>query len=71
MQDPHGELAKQNVMVERGSVTKTAAEFNMTVEEVMTVLHDARQLMWQRRQLRPRPHLDNKMITAWNGLTSC
>jgi len=58
-------------MVERGSVTKTAAEFNMTVDEVMTVLRDARQLLWQHRQLRPRPHLDNKMITAWNGLTSC
>lgn len=67
-QDPHGELTKQNVLIERGDVTKTAAEFNLTVDQVKTVLLDARQRMWQQRQLRPRPHLDNMMITAWNGV---
>lgn len=70
VQDPHGELTKQNVLIERGSVAKTATKFSLTVDEVDTVLHNARQQLWQRRKLRPRAHLDNKMITAWNGLTS-
>jgi len=70
VQDPHGELTKQNVLIERGSVTKTAAKFDVTVDQVETVLCNARQQLWQHRQLRPRPHLDNKMITSWNGLSS-
>jgi len=70
VQDPHGELTMQNVLIERGSIADTAAEFSLTVDEVMTLLHNARQQLCQRRQLRPRPHLDNKMITAWNGLLS-
>jgi len=69
-QDPHGELSKQNVLMERDDISKTAAEFHLTVDQVQSVLHDARQQLWQRRQQRPRPHLDNKMITAWNGLSS-
>jgi len=71
VQDPHGELTRQNVLIERGDVNKTASAFNLTVDEVQTVLHNARQQLWQRRQLRPRPHLDNKMITSWNGSSSC
>jgi len=71
VQDPHGELTKQNVLIERGDVSKTASAFSLTVDQVQMVLQDARQRLWQRRQLRPRPHLDNKMITAWNGLPSC
>lgn len=70
MQDPHGELVKQNVLIERGDVAKTVSAFNLSVSQVQTVLHNARQQLWERRQLRPKPHLDNKMITAWNGLSS-
>ena len=69
MQDPHGELTKQNVLIVRGDVGKTASEFRLTIDQVEAALDNARQKLWERRLMRPRPHLDNKMITAWNGLS--
>ena len=37
-------------------------------EEVRASLADSRQKLFQQRSRRPRPHLDDKVLTAWNGL---
>ena len=39
-----------------------------TDADVMRVLGRARTTMFDARAKRPRPHLDDKIITAWNGL---
>ncbi|XP_041363382.1 spermatogenesis-associated protein 20-like isoform X2 [Gigantopelta aegis] len=67
-QDPHDELKGQNVLIVRGSLEDTAAHFGLDVTITETVLEKCRQKLYLVRQSRPKPHLDNKMVAAWNGL---
>ncbi|XP_043281243.1 spermatogenesis-associated protein 20 [Venturia canescens] len=67
-QDPHGELTGQNVLIVYGSVDETAHAFGLNTEETNEYLKEARALLFKARSLRPRPHLDSKIVTAWNGL---
>ena len=67
LQDPHGELTDQNVLIVRGSVEKTAEHFKLSVPDTEELLSQCReQLAWARQQ-RPKPHRDDKIVTAWNG----
>ncbi|XP_057324268.1 spermatogenesis-associated protein 20 [Microplitis mediator] len=67
-QDPHGELTNQNVLIVFGSIRDTADKFDCSVEDAEKYLSEAKQILFQARSQRPRPHLDDKIITAWNGL---
>lgn len=53
--DPHGEFRGKNILIERaaGGAEKLA---------------ESRAKLLAKRAERPRPHLDDKVITAWNGL---
>jgi len=53
--DPHGEFTGKNILIER-------------VEEAVDSLPASRAKLFARRAKRPRPHLDDKVLTAWNGL---
>ncbi|XP_014847017.1 PREDICTED: spermatogenesis-associated protein 20 isoform X1 [Poecilia mexicana] len=67
-QDPHGELQGKNVLIVRYSAELTAAHFGITVEKFNELMTSARGRMAEVRQIRPRPHLDTKMLASWNGL---
>ncbi len=49
------------------SATVVARQFAAN-EAVVSALARARQALFDARQRRPRPHLDDKIIAAWNGL---
>ncbi|KAA0183360.1 hypothetical protein HAZT_HAZT002106, partial [Hyalella azteca] len=66
--DPHDELKEQNVLIEHGSLQETAEEFSLSEEKTRQALEAARKKLHQHRLTRPRPHLDDKMVTAWNGM---
>ncbi|HSP46050.1 MAG TPA: thioredoxin domain-containing protein, partial [Chthoniobacterales bacterium] len=66
--DPHGEFTGKNILIELGSVTATAKHFGKDETEVRQLLEKARQTLLAVRAKRPRPHLDDKIISAWNGL---
>jgi uncharacterized protein len=66
--DPHGEFTGKNILIELGSVAATAKQFGKDEAEVRRILADARSKLFELRAKRPRPHLDDKIITAWNGL---
>ena len=66
--DPHGEFTGKNILIELGSVAATAKHFGKDEAEVRQFLAKARQTLLAVRAKRPRPHLDDKIITAWNGL---
>ncbi|XP_025424770.1 spermatogenesis-associated protein 20 isoform X2 [Sipha flava] len=66
--DPHGELLNQNVLIEFRSKENTAKKFEISVENMEKELVIAKAILFEARKKRPRPHLDNKIITSWNGL---
>lgn len=66
--DPHGELEKQNVLIVGASLDELSEEFNLSKRVVEEKLETARKLMYAAQIQRPRPHLDDKIITSWNAL---
>jgi uncharacterized protein YyaL (SSP411 family) len=66
--DPQGELSGQNILYVAQPIEDVAARTGKSVDEVMAALGRARQILFEARAQRPRPHLDDKIITAWNGL---
>lgn len=67
LQDPHDELKGQNVLIVRGSEEETAAKFGVSLDDLRRLLATALSTLRDARQRRPRPHLDDKMLAAWNG----
>jgi uncharacterized protein YyaL (SSP411 family) len=66
--DPQGEFTGQNILYVAQPIEDVAARSGRTVDDVMGVLARARVAMCDARSRRPRPHLDDKVIAAWNGL---
>jgi uncharacterized protein YyaL (SSP411 family) len=66
--DPHGELTGKNVLMEQRSVSETAARLGIPVEAITESLAVSRKRLFDVRSKRPRPHLDDKVLCAWNGL---
>ncbi|MCE0496572.1 MAG: thioredoxin domain-containing protein [Methylacidiphilales bacterium] len=66
--DPHGELEGCNVLIQRLTFAEAAERFQRPLENMEHRLNDDRAALLARRGLRPRPHLDDKILTAWNGL---
>src|SRR5882724_4072350 len=66
--DPHDEFRGKNILIERHTIAETAQHFKKSEAEIAKVLAQSRQKLFAIRAQRPRPHLDDKIIAAWNGL---
>ena len=66
--DPMGEFRGKNLLYVAESIEDIGVRTGRGVEVVMAALRRARQVLFEARETRPRPHLDDKVITAWNGL---
>jgi hypothetical protein len=66
--DPQGELKGKNTLIRRMTAAEAAAALKLTETDVETSLAASRKKLFELRAKRPRPHLDDKIITAWNGL---
>ena len=66
--DPQGEFTGKNILTSHRSLEETAQHFQQPTHRVRTLLELAREKLFHVRRARPRPHLDDKVLTGWNGL---
>jgi uncharacterized protein YyaL (SSP411 family) len=67
-QDPHGEFTGKNILRQRQSLLTTARAHKLDPQAASELLSAQLEKLRVLRAARPRPHLDDKIITAWNGL---
>ena len=66
--DPQAEFTGKNILRQRQSLTMTALKHGLELPAAEARLVGALEKLRGVRARRPRPHLDDKIITAWNGL---
>ncbi|MBV9678482.1 MAG: thioredoxin domain-containing protein [Acidobacteriaceae bacterium] len=57
-QDPHGEFTGRNILFQAKPIEKGAEQ----------AVEDGKRTLFAKRRSRPRPHLDDKILTSWNAL---
>jgi uncharacterized protein YyaL (SSP411 family) len=58
----------KNVLHATYSVDETVKAFGISAEEVRTIIDEGKRKLSDVRRSRIRPHLDDKVLTSWNGL---
>ncbi len=66
--DPHGEFTSRNILFQARTITETARHFGAAEAAVAESLDAARATLLDARGKRVHPHLDDKILTSWNGL---
>ncbi|MFO7666698.1 MAG: thioredoxin domain-containing protein [Desulfobacterales bacterium] len=67
-QDPHGYFEGKNILHVKQTVEETAEKFHLSEEKTVRILNEAKNKLYQTRIKKIRPHLDDKILTSWNGL---
>ncbi|MCF8055913.1 MAG: thioredoxin domain-containing protein [Desulfocapsa sp.] len=66
--DPQKEFTGQNILYRAKDLAEVARSGGLKEVELTSQLQEARRKLLTKRQTRTAPHLDDKIITAWNGL---
>jgi uncharacterized protein YyaL (SSP411 family) len=66
--DPQQEFVNKNILYTALSIADIAKAMGKTAIDVAESLLQSRKILFDTRELRPRPQLDDKVLTAWNGL---
>jgi hypothetical protein len=66
--DPQQEFTGKNLLYVARSIDDLARQTGKTADQIVDVLYRARVRLFEARVARQRPHLDDKVLTAWNGL---
>jgi uncharacterized protein YyaL (SSP411 family) len=67
-EDPHNEFRGRNILYQRATIEETAKRGLPNEPELREALDQAIAKLLVERGKRVRPHLDDKILTAWNGL---
>jgi uncharacterized protein YyaL (SSP411 family) len=68
LHDPHGEFRGKNVLMRTVLPEQAALEEGTDPGTAPGAVARIRELLYEKRLSRPRPLLDDKVITSWNGL---
>ncbi len=66
--DPQREFVGQNVFTRVSNQAAFATEHNLSLEQLDSNVSAWRKALYAVRSNRPSPHLDDKIMVAWNGL---
>jgi len=66
--DPHGEFTGRNILFEAHTMAETAHHFGVEEPAVVDSLRRMSDKLMAVRSQRVRPHLDDKVLSSWNGL---
>jgi uncharacterized protein len=66
--DPHGDFIGKNILFAAHSLDETADKFGRSKSEIAQLMDESKSKLLKVRSARPRPHLDDKVLTSWNGL---
>jgi uncharacterized protein YyaL (SSP411 family) len=68
LHDPMEEFSGRNILYRASNKEKTARQLQLSTEQITKSLATSKKLLFKARMQRVRPHLDDKVITAWNGM---
>jgi uncharacterized protein YyaL (SSP411 family) len=63
MSDPHNEFSGKSVLIERKPTSLMASKCGKSVDEYSQILGNCQKKLFDVRLKRPRPHLDDKVLT--------
>jgi uncharacterized protein YyaL (SSP411 family) len=66
--DPQGEFTGMNILYTAAGVSEIASGSGRSEDDIFDALDRARHVLFDARERRPRPHLDDKILTSWNGM---
>lgn len=66
--DPQREFVGKNILIQRHALSATAQHVGLNADIIADSLARSRAKLLAIRAQRPRPHLDDKILAAWNGL---
>ena len=65
--DPQGEFTGRNILYQPYDLIESARKAGMDEGQAASLLQTAKTKLLKQRKTRTPPHLDDKVITAWNG----
>lgn len=68
LEDPAGEFTGRNILFKETSIDDLAKRFGKDKSSISNLLQESKSKLLRVRNTRTRPHMDDKIITAWNGL---
>jgi len=68
LHDPMQVFKGKNILYTAHLLDETANSFGLPKDEISTMLGESRTILLNLRARRPHPHLDDKVISGWNGL---
>ncbi len=66
--DPHSVFTEKNILYIAHSISEASGKFEKATNKIAEILDECKRILFNAREKRPKCHLDDKILTSWNGL---